>query len=148
MARYKDYVHGQKITVEWINGPIEATIIKDGASDPEFGSGAMTITPWHSGVDFDIAQKYKLDYEQIIDEKGKLLPIAGEFAGMSIKDAREKIVEKLDAKGLLVKVDNNYSHDVSVCYKCERELEPQVKPQWFIRMKPPCRKSYSFCEKW
>ncbi len=139
--RYKEYTHGQKITVEWINGPIEATIIKDEASDPEFGSGVMTITPWHSGIDFELAQKYKLDYEQIIDEKGKLLPIAEEFAGMSIKDARAKIVEKLDAKGLLVKVDNDYNHEVSVCYKCERELEPQVKPQWFIKMKPLAEKA-------
>ncbi len=78
---------------------------------------------------------------QIIDEKGKLLPIAGEFAGMSIKDAREKIVEKLDAKGLLVKIDNEYVHEVSVCYKCERELEPQIKPQWFIKMKPLAEKA-------
>ncbi|MCX6756968.1 MAG: valine--tRNA ligase [Candidatus Nomurabacteria bacterium] len=139
--RYKEYKHGDKLTVEWINGPIEATIIKDEASDPEFGSGVMTITPWHSGVDFDIAKKYDLDFEQIIDERGKLLPIAEEFAGMSIKDARAKIVEKLDAKGLLVKTDNEYSHDVSVCYKCERELEPQVKPQWFIKMKPLAEKA-------
>lgn len=139
--RYKEYKHGDKLTVEWINGPIEATIIKDTASDPEFGSGAMTITPWHSGVDFDIAKKYDLDFEQIIDERGKLLPIAGEFAGMSIKDARAKIVEKLDAKGLLVKVDNEYTHEVSVCYKCDRELEPQVKPQWFIKMKPLAEKA-------
>lgn len=139
--RYKEYTHGQTMTVEWINGPIEATIIKDTASDPEFGSGVMTITPWHSGVDFDIAKKYDLDFEQIIDEKGKLLPIAEEFAGMTIKDARAKIVEKLDTKGLLVKIDNEYSHDVSVCYKCERELEPQVKPQWFISMKPLAEKA-------
>ncbi len=139
--RYKEYKHGDKLTVEWINGPIEATIIKDEASDPEFGSGVMTITPWHSAIDFDIAKKYDLDFEQIIDEKGKLLPIAGEFAGMTIKDARAKIVEKLDAKGLLVNVDNEYSHDVSVCYKCERELEPQVKPQWFITMKPLAEKA-------
>jgi valyl-tRNA synthetase len=139
--RYKEYTHGQKITVEWINGPIEATIIKDEASDPEFGSGAMTITPWHSAIDFDIAKKYSLDYEQVINEQGKLLPIAGEFEGMTIKDARAKIVEKLDAKGLLVKVDNEYNHEVSVCYKCERELEPQVKPQWFIKMKPLAEKA-------
>lgn len=134
--RYKDYKHGDKIKVEWINGPIEATIIKDEASDPEFGSGVMTITPWHSGVDFDIAKKYNLEYEQIIDERGKLLPIAGEFAGMNIKDARDKIVEKLESKGLLVKVDNEYTHEVSVCFKCEREIEPQVKAQWFMKMKP------------
>jgi len=67
--------------------------------------------------------------EQIIDERGKLLPIAEEFSGMNIKEAREKIVEKLKAKGLLVKVDENYEHEVPVCYKCERELEPQVKNQ-------------------
>ena len=135
-VRYKEYTHGQKITVEWIHGPIEATIIKDIASDPEFGSGAMTITPWHSGIDFDIAKKYSLDYEQIIDDRGKLLPVAGEFSGMNIKEARKKIVEKLDSKGLLVKVDAEYSHEVSLCYKCEREIEPQVKAQWFVSMTP------------
>lgn len=134
--RYEQYKHGEKITVEWINGPIEATIIKDEASDPEFGTGVMTITPWHSGVDFDIAKRHNLDMEQIIDERGKLLPIAGEFAGMSIKDARPKIVEKLQTKGLLEKTDEEYSHDVSVCYKCEREMEPQVKAQWFVKMEP------------
>ncbi len=139
--RYKEYTHGQKITVEWINGPIEATIIKDEASDPEFGTGVMTITPWHSAVDFDIAKRHNLDMEQIIDERGKLLPVAGEFAGMNIKDARAKIVEKLAAKGLLVKTDDTYSHEVTVCYKCEREIEPQVKAQWFMTMKPLAEKA-------
>jgi valyl-tRNA synthetase len=134
--RYKEYKHGDKLTVEWINGPIEATIIKDEASDPEFGTGVMTITPWHSGVDYEIAKRHNLDFEQIIDERGKLLPIAGEFSGMNIKDARAKIVEKLEAKGLVVKVDEKYSHEVSVCFKCEREIEPQVKSQWFMKMKP------------
>lgn len=139
--RYKEYTHGQKITVEWINGPIEATIIKDEASDPEFGTGVMTITPWHSAVDFEIAKRHNLDVEQIIDERGKLLPVAGEFAGMNIKDARAKIVEKLAAKGLLVKTDDTYSHEVTVCYKCEREIEPQVKAQWFMTMKPLAEKA-------
>ncbi len=135
-ARYKDYTHGQKLTIEWINGPIEATVIKDTASDPEFGTGVMTITPWHSAVDFDIAKRHGLDMEQIIDERGKLLPVAMELAGMNIKDAREKTVEKLKAKGLLVKTDDAYSHDVTVCFKCEREMEPQVKAQWFMKMRP------------
>lgn len=145
--RYKEFTHGQKITVEWINGPIEATIIKDEASDPEFGTGVMTITPWHSGVDFDIAKRHNLDMEQIIDERGKLLPISGEFSGMNIKDARAKIVEKLDSKGLLVKTDTEYSHEVSVCYKCEREIEPQVKAQWFVTMKPLAQKAMTALDK-
>lgn len=140
-VRYKEYQDGQKIEVEWINGPITATVIKDEAIDMEFGTGVMTITPWHDPIDFEIAQRHKLEFEQVIDWRGKLLPIAGEFAGMNIKDARSKIVEKLDNKGLLEKVDENYSHEVPVCYKCEREIEPQIKEQWFVSMKPLAEKA-------
>lgn len=140
-ARYKEYTDGQKIEVEWINGPITATVIKDEAIDMEFGTGVMTITPWHDPIDFEIAQRHKLEFEQVIDWRGKLLPIAGEFAGMNIKDARPKIVEKLESKGLLEKVDENYSHEVPVCYKCEREIEPQIKEQWFVSMKPLAEKA-------
>lgn len=135
-ARYQAYAHGQTIELEWINGPITATVIKDEASDPEMGSGIMTITPWHSAIDFEIAKRHGLPHEQIIDWRGKLLPVAGEFAGMSITEARPKIVEKLKQKGMLVRVDEAYTHTVPVCYKCEREIEPQVRDQWFVRMRP------------
>src|SRR3972149_7981657 len=111
--RYKKYTDGQKIKLEWINGPIEATVVKDEAIDMKFGTGVMTITPWHDNTDFEIAEKHKLDKEQIIDKYGKLLPIAGEFSGMKISDAREKIVEKLKAKRLLVSVDENYINRVA-----------------------------------
>ena len=134
--RYSQYKHGQTLEVEWINGPITATVIKDEAVDMDFGSGVMTITPWHSQVDFEIAQRHKLDVEQIIDWRGKLLPIAEEFAGMNIKDARPKIVEKLKTKGLLVKVDESYKNVVKRCYKCSTIIEPQVKDQWFVKMAP------------
>ena len=140
-VRFKDFTHGEQIELEWINGPITATVIKDEAGDPEMGSGVMTITPWHSAIDFEIAKRHNLDYEQIIDWRGKLLPIAGEFAGMDIRDARKKIVEKLDAKGLLVKVDEKYQHAVPCCYKCNREIEPQIKEQWFVNMKPLAEKA-------
>jgi valyl-tRNA synthetase len=131
-VRYKDWTHGQKITVEWINGPIEATIIKDPIIDMEFGTGVMTITPWHSHEDFALAEKYKLDKEQIIDNFGKLLPIAQEFAGMKITDAREKIVEKLKEKGLLVSVDENYVNRVATAERSGGIIEPQIMKQWFI----------------
>lgn len=135
-ARYAEYKEGQKIELEWINGPITATVIKDEASNPEIGSGVMTITPWHSSVDFDIAKRHNLPFEQIIDERGKLLPITGEFAGLSIQEARPKVIEKLKEKGLIVKIDENYNHEVPVCYKCGREIEPQVKEQWFVKIAP------------
>ncbi|MEK7100119.1 MAG: class I tRNA ligase family protein, partial [Patescibacteria group bacterium] len=124
------------LDLEWINGPITATVIKDNAIDMEFGTGVMTITPWHSQVDFEIAKRHGLDMEQIIDWRGKLLPIAGEFAGMKITEAREKIVEKLKEKGLLVSVDDKYSNVVKKCYKCSTMIEPQVKDQWFVKMEP------------
>lgn len=135
-ARYKEWEHGQQIELEWINGPITATVIKDEAVDMEFGSGVMTITPWHSQIDFEIAQRHNLDMEQIIDWRGKLLPIAGEFEGMKITDARPKIVEKLAEKGLLVRTDEAYKNVVKRCYKCSTMIEPQVKDQWFVSMKP------------
>ena len=134
--RYEEYKHGDTLEVEWINGHITATVIKDEAVDMSFGTGVMTITPWHSQVDFEIAERHKLDIEQIIDWRGKLLPIAGEFAGTNIKDARPKIVEKLKAKGLLTRVDDDYKNIVKRCYKCSTVIEPQIKEQWFVKMEP------------
>ncbi|MEK7586344.1 MAG: class I tRNA ligase family protein, partial [Patescibacteria group bacterium] len=144
--RYKEYVDGQKIELEWINGPITATVIKDEAIDMEFGTGVMTITPWHDAIDFAIAERHNLDKEQIIDERGKLLPIAGEFTGMKIAEARVKIVEKLKAKGLLEKVDEKYAHNIKVCYKCLTAIEPQVRDQWFVKMAPLARKALEASE--
>lgn len=134
--RYENFKDGEQMELEWINGKITATLIKDEAIDMEFGTGAMTITPWHDQTDFEIAERHNLEKEQIIDEKGRLLPISGEFAGMKILEAREKIIEKLQSKGLVVKIDDNYKHNVKLCYKCNSLIEPQIKSQWFIKMKP------------
>lgn len=135
--RYKEYEHGQKIELEWINGPMTATVIKDEASDPEMGSGVMTITPWHSTVDFELAEKHGLEKEQIIDKYGKLLPIAEEFAGMKITEAREKIVEKLEKKGLVVKIDDNYIHNIATAERTGATIEPQIMEQWFVAVDKP-----------
>ena len=134
-SRYAQYKHGDTFEVEWINGKTTATVIKDEAIDMAFGTGAMTITPWHDATDFGIAERHKLDKEQIIDFKGKLLPIAGEFAGLKILEARPKIIEKLKSKGLLVRIEKNYTHNVPHCYKCNTPIEPQIMDQWFVKMK-------------
>ncbi len=130
--RYKKYKDGEQFELEWINGKITATIIKDSALDMSFGTGVMTITPWHSFIDFEIAERHKLDKEQIIDKFGRLLPMAGEFAGMKIAEAREKIVEKLKNKGLLVSVDENYVNRVATAERTGGMIEPQIMLQWFI----------------
>lgn len=139
--RYKKYNHGDTFDLEWINGPVTATVIKDESIDMEFGTGVMTITPWHDAADFALAEKHGLDKEQIIDERGKLLPIAGEFTGMHILKVRKLIVEKLVKKGLVEKIDEKYTHVVRTCYKCGTVIEPQIKSQWFVRMKPLAEKA-------
>jgi valyl-tRNA synthetase len=129
--RYEGFNDGQKIDLEWINGPITATVVKDESIDMTFGTGVMTITPWHSTIDFEIAERHKLDKEQIIDSMGRLLPCAGEFAGMKITEARPKIVEKLRAKGLLTK-EEDYMHNVATAERTGGLVEPQIMKQWFI----------------
>src|SRR3989344_1603134 len=130
--RYKKYAHKETIEVLWINGKVNATVIKDSSVDMSFGTGAMTITPWHDALDFDIAERHNLDKEQIIDFDGKLLPIAGEFAGLHIKKARPLIVEKLTKLGLITSVDENYTHSVAVNSRGGGIIEPQIKKQWFV----------------
>ncbi len=130
--RYRDYKHGDTFEAEWINGPVTATVIKDTAIDPEFGTGVMTITPWHSHVDFEVAERHNLDRTQIIDFHGKLLPIAGEFAGQEIGVARAGIVEKLKKKGLMLNVDKEYVHNIAVNDRGKGVIEPQIRLQWFV----------------
>lgn len=135
--RYKQYKHGETFETEWINGPITATVIKDESVDPKFGTGVMTITPWHSLVDFEIAERHGLDKEQIIDFHGKLLPIAGDFEGMPIEEARPKIVEKLKGKGLLVNIDDGYVHNIALNSRGKGIIEPQIRLQWFVDVNKP-----------
>ena len=130
--RYKEYSHRQTIELEWINGPVTATIIKDDSIDMSFGSGAMTITPAHDSHDFELAKKHNLDFEQVMNERGILLDIAGEFSGQHIKKARPLIIEKLQNKGLVAKVDEKYVHNVATNSRGGGTIEPQIKRQWFV----------------
>ncbi|MBI4136302.1 MAG: valine--tRNA ligase [Candidatus Vogelbacteria bacterium] len=135
--RYSQFESGQKLTLEWINGPVTATVIKDKTIDREFGTGAMTITPAHDLTDGEIAERHSLESEPIIDLSGKLLPIAGEFTGQHWKKARPKIVAKLEAKGLVEKVDANYQHQLATNSRGGGAIEPQLLEQWFIAVNKP-----------
>lgn len=130
--RYAKYKHGDTFEAEWINGTVTATVIKDEVIDPNFGTGVMTITPWHSHVDFEIAERHGLDKVQVIDFEGKLLPIAEEFSGMPIEEARPKIVEKLKEKGLLLNTEENYVHNIAINERGKGIIEPQIRLQWFV----------------
>lgn len=134
--RYREWV-GKEFEVEWIDGPVKATMIADEAADMEMGSGAMTITPAHSVVDFELAQKYGFDVVKIIGEDGCFTSAAGSFAGKNAHASREEIVARLQEKGLVDHVDDNYVHNLSVCYRCDSAIEPLPKVQWFIDVNKP-----------
>lgn len=135
--RYAKYKHGDTFEAEWINGSVTATVIKDEVIDQSFGTGVMTITPWHDQTDFEIAEKYDLDRQQIIDLEGNLMPIAGEFAGMHITKARELVVDKLREKGLLVDEDTEYVHNIAISDRGKAVVEPQIMEQWFVDVNKP-----------
>lgn len=132
--RYAKYEHGQKLDVEWINGKITATVLKDKVVDMEFGTGVMTITPWHDKIDYEIAKRHNLDFQQVIDFKGKLLSIAGDLEGMHIKKARPLIIEKLKEKGLVEKIDEHYTHKIATNYRGGGIIEPQILKQWLVNV--------------
>ena len=135
--RYRDYKHGDSFETEWINGPVTVTIVKDSVMDMSLGTGIMSITPWHSHIDFDIAERHGLKKEQIIDEEGELLPITGEFEGMDIAEARPKIVEKLRSKGLVASENSNYQHNVATNERGKGIIEPQIRLQWWVDVNRP-----------
>ncbi|MDD5109856.1 MAG: class I tRNA ligase family protein [Patescibacteria group bacterium] len=137
-ARYK-HLHGKEMEIEWIEGKVKAHVIADKVADKDFGTGAMTITPAHSFEDFELAQKYKLPVVPIIDEDGKLTQAAGTFAGKDARGSREEIVAKLQAKGLVDRIDENYVHNLSVCYRCGTPVEPLPSKQWFVAVNKPSK---------
>lgn len=138
--RYKNYI-GQEMMVPWIEGDVKAKILADKSVDMEFGTGAMTITPAHDFTDFEIAKRHGLEIVPIIDEKGNLTGAAGSFAGKNARESRKKIVEKLQEKGLVEKIEENYLHNISLCYRCDTPVEPLVSKQWFVNVDQQIGKS-------
>ncbi|MFH1244567.1 MAG: valine--tRNA ligase, partial [bacterium] len=137
--RYKKYV-GQEIEVEGLLGKFKLKVIADEHVDPKFGTGVVKVTPAHDPADFEMGKTHNLEMKRVIDLNGRLTRIAGPYTGMKVAAARKKIAEDLASSGLIEEVDEHYVHAVTVCYKCKRDLEPMVMPNWFIKvetLKPP-----------
>ncbi|MGC9611069.1 MAG: valine--tRNA ligase [Minisyncoccia bacterium] len=129
-ARYKDLV-GKKVILPIQNR--EIPVIADIAIDPKFGTGAVKVTPAHDIVDFEIGQRHKLPIIQVIDERARMTPEAGKYAGLKTIEAREKIVSDLKEMGLLIK-EEPYQTRVAKCYRCGTTIEPIPSNQWFLKM--------------
>ncbi len=131
--RYRQYID-QDILVQTPIGELKLKVIADEAVEKDFGTGALKITPAHDANDFEIGLRHNLPSVEVIDHYGKLNEKTGKYAGLKIEEAREAVVRDLTELGLLLKTED-YEHDVSVCYKCGRVIEPRIIPQWFVKMK-------------
>ncbi|MEK7496783.1 MAG: valine--tRNA ligase [Patescibacteria group bacterium] len=134
--RYKEYV-GREFIIPWILGDLKIKVVADKVTEMGTGTGAMSITPAHSFVDFELAQKYGFEVVDIIGPDGKLTASAGKFSGLKAKEARAAIIEELQVKGLVDHIDENYKHNLSICYRCSMPIEPMPLEQWFVAVDKP-----------
>jgi valyl-tRNA synthetase len=135
--RYADLV-GKKVKLPLVGR--EIPIVADEMVDVKFGSGAVKITPAHDPADFDVSERHNLPRISVISTDGKITKEAPEkYRALSAKDARKKVIEDLKHEGALVD-EQDYTHSVGHCYKCDTIIEPLLQEQWFVRMEPLAKK--------
>jgi len=129
--RYKSLI-GKHVVLPLVNK--EIPIIEDRVIDPEFGTGAVKVTPAHDLTDYDIGQRHNLEVVEIIDEKGRITDQAPlPYRGLKVLEAREKVVEDLKENNFLEKIED-YNHQVPKCYRCGTTVELIPSLQWFLKM--------------
>ena len=136
--RYRD-VLGKTVILPVIGR--EIPVIADDVVDPEFGTGALKVTPAHDPYDFDLSQRHGLEAVVVIDESGVMNRNAGEkYDRMDRFECREALVEELRERGELGRIEP-YVHSVGHCYRCRTVVEPYLSDQWFVKMKPLAEKA-------
>ena len=130
--RYDDVV-GRSVRLPVVGR--ELPFVRDDCVDPEFGTGAVKVTPAHDPNDFAMGQRHDLPQVSVIDEDGKMTAEAGAYAGQDRFAARRALVEQLEAEGLLVSVEDHV-HAVGHCQRCGTVVEPLLSTQWFVKIKP------------
>ena len=127
-SRYKDRIGA---TVHLPLTDREIPIIADEHADPEFGTGAVKITPAHDFDDFEVGERHNLERIQVIAEDGTMINVPEPYLGLTTTECRKKVLKDLKEQGLLVG-EKKITHSVAHCYKCGTVLEPTLKEQWFI----------------
>ena len=111
-------------------------IVADEHVDPEFGTGAVKVTPAHDPNDFEIGQRHKLENISVMDSLGVIANTGTVFDGMDRFEARTKVVEALKADGRIVAEKRPYMHSVGHCSRCDTTVEPRLSKQWFVKVAP------------
>jgi valyl-tRNA synthetase len=142
--RYKDLV-GQTVKLPLVER--EIPIVADEMVEPEFGSGAVKVTPGHDPNDFELAQRHDLPVIELITTEGKISDQAPErFRGKTVLEARKAVESELARVGYLRKIED-YRHTVGKCYKCGTIIEPLLREQWFVKMRPLADRAIKELEK-
>jgi valyl-tRNA synthetase len=108
-------------------------IITDYIVDKSFGTGVIKVTPAHDPIDNDIASRNNLEILEIIDNNAKIINVSKEYNGLSVNDARKKVVDNLYKKGNLLK-NEKYLHSIGRCYRCLTNVEFLMSEQWFLKV--------------
>jgi len=130
--RYTDLV-GKTAMLPLMDRPIP--IVADEAVQPEFGAGALKVTPGHDPTDLEIGRRHNLPSVVVIGDDGTMTEAAGRYTGLDRDGCRTRVVADLQALGLLVKIEP-YTHSVGTCSRCDTTVEPLVSEQWFVKPGP------------
>jgi valyl-tRNA synthetase len=130
--RYKDLI-GTRVLLPLTDR--EIPIIADEHVDPNYGTGAVKITPAHDPNDFEMGQRHNLEALQVIGYDGKMINVPPQFARLDVMDARKRVLAALDAQELR-RGEESIEHAVGHCYKCGSLIQPLVKDQWFLKVQP------------
>lgn len=129
-ARYAKYI-GKEFKTEFAGEPISLRVISDASVEREFGTGALGVTPAHSAIDWEMAQKNNLPLKQVINELGKMTVGSTSIKGKKVIEAREAVVKWLKDEGLLEK-EEDIEHNISLAERTGGVVEPLPKLQWFV----------------
>jgi valyl-tRNA synthetase len=111
------------------------TIVEDEFVDPEFGTGAVKVTPAHDPNDFVMGDRHGLEQVNVLNEDATINANGGKYAGMDRVECRDQLVADLEELGLLEKIEPHV-HAVAHCQRCDTVLEPYLSEQWFVKIKP------------
>jgi valyl-tRNA synthetase len=141
--RYK-HLHGKKVLLPLMNR--EIPIITDELAQPEFGTGAVKVTPAHDANDFAAGLRHNLPQIEVMDEHARMNQNAGPYAGLGRSTARERVLEDLRTQGFLVG-EKDYTLAIGKCDRCGTVVEPRLSTQWFIKIQPLADRAIEVVEK-
>ncbi|MGB9360386.1 MAG: valine--tRNA ligase, partial [Candidatus Sulfotelmatobacter sp.] len=137
------HLHGKRVMLPLMNR--EIPIITDELAQPEFGTGAVKVTPAHDPNDFEAGKRHNLPQIAIMDEHAHMNQNAGRYKGLDRYEARKRVLADLQEQGFLV-AEKDYALSVGKCERCGTVVEPRLSEQWFIKIQPLAQKAIEAVE--